>query len=668
MTGLVLENFVNRIAQTMVTDISQQPTLINFNSNSAINASADCIAVTNSNNYIKNGDSFVYYTSTGNTASTGLANGYVYSVSQVNSTAIVLANSSGIVNLTKGLTESGHYLSKVVPSYYFAASKPTQWDNELQADTPYDNESISKRFKQELLFGKRIQPADVAYMIRKIQWQANTRFDQYDDLAEDLYNSNFYVLTTDNKVYKCLYNGGSNTYTLSGAEPTDTTANVFSTSDGYKWKYMYTLSTANNNKFSTQDYIPVDANSSIIAASVNGSIEVIYTNDTGLGYITTTSGTVQETVTDSIYKIETATSSTQNNFYTTSAFYITGGSGEGQITPISSYVTNGSGHFVITQSTLTDVDQTSTYLISPQIKITGDGTGALAYCTVNNAVNSYFIDSVTVINKGQNYSYANVEVVANTSYGSNASMRAIISPDGGHGANPYAELGSKYICISTTFSNNESNTITTNTTFRQAGIMYDPKTYSNNSLSYTGTTFRAVTQMFVTTGVTSFSDTETINGLTSNAVGILINSTPTYIEVAMISGHFANGETIQGSTSSATATISDGSPRLFTLTNNSNTALCTGTLSTSNTSGIVVGQRVTGIGILPNTVVTGIVSDTSISLSIGATTTGDQALSFIPINNPDIDKYTSKLLFVNNFESVTRSNTSTENVKLLINV
>jgi hypothetical protein len=176
--------------------------------------------------------------------------------------------------------------------------------------------------------------------------------------------------------------------------------------------------------------------------------------------------------------------------------------------------------------------------------------------------------------------------------------------------------------------------------------------------------------MFVSTGVTPFVNNEIIVGLTSNTEARIVYHSPTFLEVSVIagSGNFANGETVQGQTSASTATVSDGLARLFDLTNGSNTITCTGTLAVSNTSSIAVGQYVTGTGILPNTVVLSIVADTSVELSKAANTTSVEAISFIPINNPDIDKFSGDLLFLDNFEYVTRSNTSVENIKLLINI
>lgn len=67
-------------------------------------------------------------------------------------------------------------------------------------------------------------------------------------------NAKFYCITVDNNVYKCIDNNG-------GAESTVMPYGIsyknITTSDGYVWKYMYTVPVALANKFSTLTDIPV---------------------------------------------------------------------------------------------------------------------------------------------------------------------------------------------------------------------------------------------------------------------------------------------------------------------------------------------------------------------------------------------------------------------------
>lgn len=66
--------------------------------------------------------------------------------------------------------------------------------------------------------------------------------------------SKFYVITSESHVYKCLYNNNGNPSTV---KPFSTSSDIIKTSDGYIWKYMYTVPVALANRFTTPTDIPV---------------------------------------------------------------------------------------------------------------------------------------------------------------------------------------------------------------------------------------------------------------------------------------------------------------------------------------------------------------------------------------------------------------------------
>ena len=108
---------------------------------------------------------------------------------------------------------------------------------------------------------KKITGSDVSFVIPRRNWTTGTTYDIYrhdyeefvtgststrvtsNSGATTLFDATFYVLTSDRNVYKCLDNDGN---TASTVEPTGTSTSVITTGDGYKWKYMYTLSQLNN--------------------------------------------------------------------------------------------------------------------------------------------------------------------------------------------------------------------------------------------------------------------------------------------------------------------------------------------------------------------------------------------------------------------------------------
>ena len=362
--------------------------------------------------------------------------------------------------------------------YYFALSRHTPWTDENNPETAINTTEYIKKFHREMILGKRIHSSDVSNLVDRHFWVSGTVYAQYDDTDAELFSKEFYIVNGSENVYKCLYNNGG---AESIVEPTTISTNKFQTADGYIWKYMYSIGTANNTKFSTSAFIPVDANSTVSSAAANGAIDVLLIKTAGSGYRGFITGSVAQVISNSVFRIDSSSSlSPDNFFYNQSAFYITTGTGVGQLTTISNYVVNSAGHFVYTTDLLNSpsLDLTSIFRIAPQIQITGDGVGAKAVCTVNTISGSYFIETVDVLNSGNNYSYANVSVVANPSYGSGAVIRAIIPPKGGHGYDAATELGCYHLGVSMLFNNSEYSTVSTDVPFRQAGIISYPYKFS----------------------------------------------------------------------------------------------------------------------------------------------------------------------------------------------
>jgi hypothetical protein len=147
----------------------------------------------------------------------------------------------------------------------------------------------------------------------------------------------------------------------------------------------------------------VSANSTVLVlGDINGPFN---TTTKVLGATSSANAIPTSVVTNSI--------SPNTDFYTDSTLYIDGGTGFGQARTISRYIVTGTQHRVLVDSEFSpQPDLTSHYVISPRVIIVGDGSGAQAISVVNSINQS--ISSIKVINRGRNYSYANVDVVGNT--------------------------------------------------------------------------------------------------------------------------------------------------------------------------------------------------------------------------------------------------------------
>lgn len=112
------------------------------------------------------------------------------------------------------------------------------------------------------------------------------------------------------------------------------------------------------------------------------------------------------------------------------------------------------------------------------LTITGDGTGANAFAQVNSASNT--ISNIIIDDPGQDYTYATVTY---SGPGTNVSLRAVISPPGGHGSDALSELGGSYLVLNPRLKGTESGVLTLANDYRQLALIEDPYEYSTTNLS-----------------------------------------------------------------------------------------------------------------------------------------------------------------------------------------
>jgi hypothetical protein len=151
---------------------------------------------------------------------------------------------------------------------------------------PEDTYSQLFRTYRNALGAKRIQSADVVQSAPRYTWTTATVYTQYDSEDQALFGKNFYVMNSAYQVYKCISN---NFGVASTTEPTGTSTSVITTADGYKWKYMFTISTGSVLKFLNPSFIPVEPDAIVAAASIAGQIYTVGVVSGGTGYVNGTS-------------------------------------------------------------------------------------------------------------------------------------------------------------------------------------------------------------------------------------------------------------------------------------------------------------------------------------------------------------------------------------------
>lgn len=450
--------------------------------------------------------------------------------------------------------------SEAAPTYmYLYIGRVTPWDGGDVPTTPTDT-ITNARYEpwRDMIAAKRVTGSDVTYCVDRYNWTASTVYAEYDDTSTSLYNNQFYVVTSDYNVYKCMFN---NYGAASTVQPTGTGTALFTTSDGYIWKYIYSISAAETLKFVTTDYVPVKTLGSddgstqwtVQQAAVNGAIEIIRLTANGTGYVARTN--TLSAVTNSSVLVLDASASGTDNFYTGASLFISSGLGAGQVREITGY--NGTSKAATLASGLTVTPNTaSTFHIGPNITISGDGSGATAYANVAGGI----LNKVTMVNVGSNYSRASVSFTDGAGgSGAGAAATARISPPGGHGSDPVGELAGHNVMLNVRLSGTEANNFPTNNEFRIIGLLKDP--LLANGSQATATAYDQTTKLTVT-GITSgpFQLDEQITGGSTGAQGRLVafantnaSGTNGILSLTNVFGSFGS-ETVTGNTTSATAT------------------------------------------------------------------------------------------------------------------
>jgi hypothetical protein len=423
---------------------------------------------------------------------------------------------------------------------------------------------------------KRIQSSDVSHVVPRYDWVSGTIYDQWDD-KENLQDvesyrlpaHNYFVLTDEYNVYKVINNNG---YSASTVKPTGTGTTITSTADGYRWKFMYTITAGEILKFLTHDWMPVktlmvsdsSAQWTVQDSAANGAINNIVVSNTGSGYLVT--GNTFSSVINSTAMILKSNATNLDGAYVDSAIYIAAGTGQGQIRAITNY--KGSTRTLTVNSAfITIPDTTSEYYISPRVILRGDSgrsesTRAIAY--VSDCAGG-IIRKITMISNGYDYSQANVTFGHTIGIGSGANAYVIIPPIGGHGSDPIDELRGYNIMINVNLVGSEANTFVSNNDFRIIGLLRDPLLADGRTAN--ASVIDQCTRIVVTNVTGDFQADEVILGQTTGtkARNVYFANTNSYRTKGIIrvirettngtGQSFLAGETVVGQTTGVSALV-----------------------------------------------------------------------------------------------------------------
>ena len=374
---------------------------------------------------------------------------------------------------------------------YMFIGRPLSWSDDSNPPTPVDSLNDEYDAYANMTALKKVSSTDVSHAIIRRDWTSGTRYDEYrhnytssntaNSGASTLWASTFYVVTSDYNVYKVISNNnGANSTVM----PTGTSTNILTTGDGYKWKFMYSISASDVIKFVTSDFIPVKTIGA--KAAVEGEVG-------GLGTAASDDNSAQ-------WDVENAAVDG-----TIEHARVTAGG--------SSYGSDG------------------TY----NVAVSGDGASGQLQVTVSSGA----ITAVTVNAVGSGYSVASIDNAllrtATSSSGTGAAFDIIISPKNGHGSDPTEELGGNYVIVNSRLEYAEgSGDFPTDNDFRQIGLIVNPTNAGGNTLS-SATTLSALNRITLQSGAEMPAVDSTIASASSITTGtatgkvVSVDSTNRYV-------------------------------------------------------------------------------------------------------------------------------------------
>ena len=412
--------------------------------------------------------------------------------------------------------------------------------------TPNDHLDDQNNARRQFIGMQKLTSADVSHVVKRHNWTTGTVYVPWDSDDADIYDRNpcFYVLTNEFKVYKCLRNGNGAQSTV---QPTHTTPTpTGSATDGYIWKYMYSITTADSEKFLTNAYMPVktipvtieafaaaaaaDNQTKILLTEANLDIkvghQVVNANAQVVGEISAIVGaelTLAANLAHAISsgdiltinfandtKASTALSTdfTQYKAQKDSLELAEAGGIERIEIPSGQ---GGAGYTGNPSSVVISSDgETNAFVEPADVTIAG---GAITAIDIGTSTGSSA--------HGKNITVATITVSGGGAT-TDATPRAVIAPNRGHGTDPVAELGGFLVALNTQLTGTGGGDLTIGNDFRQITIIKNPRVHNSTPFAgglATATTLNPLKALNITGGgdVANLAADDVITGGNSGA-------------------------------------------------------------------------------------------------------------------------------------------------------
>ena len=354
-------------------------------------------------------------------------------------------------------------------NYYVGIGRSIDWDSSDAAPTPLRNPHDLRKAQYDLMSVKQVEAH--SFVVPRNAWTAGGEYSGYNDATVGYPSNNYYVITGANAVYVCLEQGkdSNGVGKKSLVEPTGADDDPFKTSDGYVWKFLYSIGALRASQFLSAGYMPVTKFGATDENSPADHVEQKNIQDLAV---------------------------------------------PGEIVGYE-VVSGGSGYSVGSPPTLT---------------IVGDGVGARAVPTiVGDAITKVeVVESDGTMVHGQGYNRASILI---TGTGTGGKVRPILGPRAGFGADPRDDLKASAYMFTAKPDGVEGGNWVVDNDFRQVALIKNPlqPDSASSGTLFTGNTGSALRKLAVDNVVSSFSIDKTITGSSSQAKAYVVNIDSDYV-------------------------------------------------------------------------------------------------------------------------------------------
>lgn len=461
------------------------------------------------------------------------------------------------------------FVQSVDSSMYVFLGRTSEWpDEEIPPDVINTDGEIYQIWR-DMNGIARVTAPDITIGLREILWESGKMYDQYADDV-DLVGKDFYVLTDQFNVYKCISNNNNNPSTQ---RPTHVTFDIPLQTDGYKWKYMFSVTSSLLRKFIVPNFFPLNPSESVKANAIEGTIDTLRIDNAGNNY------PVDRTV----------------NSGNAIPVFIEGDGVQNQ-SALVSISTSPSGEIISPDLSDSIIDPGENYPNAPEQNIpvalrqfTTQGINQTAYGIASTDPNGEIVSVQVIINgtgynpsldthvvqsscrafaetdangqiinadvptgrAGSGFTRAVSVVIVPPGTGTDAELKPIIAPLGGHGSDQSKELLGNFVLLNLRISGSDNFLGESN--FRRVGLIENPSEFgildsAGEPVLFTDLVGDTKFRLKLTSGDNSaFEGINEIIGETSGTRGVEVTTFGTdELRVTIDNQYRGDGEFIEG--------------------------------------------------------------------------------------------------------------------------